>query len=40
MEGGRAVVVGGTGTGLGTLEAQVQEVELSVGERRGDLLYL
>lgn len=30
----------GTGTGMGILEGQVQEVELSGGELGGALLYL
>lgn len=40
MEGGRPVVGAGTGMELGTLEEQVQEVELSGGEWRDGLLYL
>lgn len=40
MEVGRAVMGAGTGMEWGTLEEQVQEVELSGGERRGALLCL
>lgn len=39
MEVGRSVVGVGTGMEMGTLEEQVQAVELSGGEWRGALLY-
>lgn len=40
MEGGRPVVGAGTGMVLGTLEEQVQEVELCGDEQWDGLLYL